>query len=148
MSSRRLAQQRRRFWLSDPRCHWCKRRTRLVNLGQHPKSIPHDAATIDHLHSRLDPDRGNGSGRHVLACWKCNNDRGAQEQRERIDIVRAKSGAYPVTHSHSAGAIFLEFVIQKRKKLRSASHWYRGVNSRLVPKKLLQTGPTSPIIGS
>ena len=39
-------------------------------------------ATIEHLRSRLHPGRrepARGEQRRVLACWKCNNERGRAE---------------------------------------------------------------------
>ena len=61
--------------------------------------MPSDAATIDHLYSRLHPRRLTFSGeqRRVLACAKCNNDR----SREETKIVYLKqqqkqSGSRPL----------------------------------------------------
>ena len=44
-----------------------------------------DAATIDHLHPRGDPERGKHAGiaTHVLACKKCNNLR----DQKRIEAM-------------------------------------------------------------
>lgn len=53
---------------------------------------PDDMATIDHLRSRLHPDREKHTDEPttVLACWKCNNQRGTAEVKglsaaERIE---------------------------------------------------------------
>jgi hypothetical protein len=44
--------------------------------------LPDNGATIDHLFTKLDPERYQppkpGERRLVLCCWKCNNDRAAQ----------------------------------------------------------------------
>lgn len=76
--------QRERMWRNDPRCHWCGCRTVLppAGAGSHRKNIPTNEATIDHLDSRLSPDRGkfNGCYRRVLACLRCNNRRNDEEQ--------------------------------------------------------------------
>lgn len=95
------------FWKRDNRCHWCKCTTVLI-LRPHDmnkgvdKILPHPReATIDHLRSRFHPDRHEPNPaleyRRVLACWKCNNMRGIEEQRAiPIDIIRKKSNAFPL----------------------------------------------------
>ncbi len=47
--------------------------------------LPDDAATLDHLYSRLNPLRGKVAGEcTVLACWKCNYQRAQQELAEKF----------------------------------------------------------------
>lgn len=67
------------MWRRDPRCYWCGRPT-VIHEEVCGKKIPANAATIDHLWSRLDPRRKPGKpGPKVLACFKCNHRRGAAE---------------------------------------------------------------------
>lgn len=81
-----LQRQRERFWLQDPHCHWCGIKTVLKPChvkGSITQEERNTIATIDHLHPRYHPDRlkpEDGTKRHVLACWKCNNDRDTQER--------------------------------------------------------------------
>ena len=59
--------------------------------GLHP---PPTLATIEHLDSRLSPERGKHDGpRRVVACWLCNNRRGHQEERSLgLSALRLRSG--------------------------------------------------------
>lgn len=82
-----LTKQRKRFWHQDPRCHWCGIETILTTTAHIKGTIaPEDRdriATIDHLHPRHHPDRLKPNDltiRHVLSCWKCNNDRDTRER--------------------------------------------------------------------
>jgi hypothetical protein len=64
-----------------------------LQLSQMPPTL----ATIDHLRDRLHPDRNvetkNQEQRWVLACWKCNNDRGQQRVAEQpIEELWRRSG--------------------------------------------------------
>lgn len=83
MSSKAISRQRRRFWLRDPRCHYCG----VITVFEHEKGTPKDNyATIDHLRPRHHPERhvpANGEVRHVLACFRCNNDRDKRELAEK-----------------------------------------------------------------
>lgn len=71
------------LYRKDPHCHWCKRKTRLVYATD--GILPLDAATKDHVYSRLDPKRKHAEkkngGKHVmvLACRSCNAERAAKE---------------------------------------------------------------------
>lgn len=72
--------QRRMLWEMNPHCRFCGVLTVLPE--QHPSSKPNPVwATIEHLDSRLSPDRGKRPGefRHTLSCWRCNNQRNYQE---------------------------------------------------------------------
>jgi 5-methylcytosine-specific restriction endonuclease McrA len=68
--------RRRVLWRRDPRCFWCGRVTD-IRIEWLDKS-----ATVEHLYSRRHPKRGLPD-KHlptvVLACRKCNNERGAPE---------------------------------------------------------------------
>jgi 5-methylcytosine-specific restriction endonuclease McrA len=68
----------------NPHCHWCGKLTRLYKHNQHKKT-PLDAATLDHLRSRYNPERlipSPDKEQTVLACWECNHKRGEQETKE------------------------------------------------------------------
>ncbi len=81
MSGRALRRQRRKWFAEKPFCHWCGKRLRLVELPN-GGAMPEDAATIDHLYSRLHPQRHlSGGRRRVLACSKCKHDRGHEETK-------------------------------------------------------------------
>lgn len=72
---------RRQLWEADPHCHWCGRETSWWAGENGP--APTDSATLDHLYSWLDPRRAGNSHLVVLACWRCNHDRGEQENNVR-----------------------------------------------------------------
>ncbi len=106
MSSRSLARQRKRLWQENPRCYYCGVETILG--PQHLKGewfrpeIRARLATIDHIRPRHHPDRGKrpepGERLHVLACWKCNNER---DHRERAALPKEyhwqKCGSLPLS---------------------------------------------------
>lgn len=64
-------------------CHWCSAPTVLLEPRDKAK-LPPNAATIDHLRSRLDPSRTEpckpGERRLVMACNRCNSTRGKKDQ--------------------------------------------------------------------
>lgn len=67
------------LWEQDPHCYWCGRLTQLTNCPN--GIIPPDAATVDHLFSRFNPERwmDDNNLRRVLSCYKCNHDRSREE---------------------------------------------------------------------
>lgn len=84
MSKQALRRQREELFRQQAgRCYWCG--SDLV-LPQYPPprhcSPPRNEATIDHLDSRLSPERGQHRQelRHVVACRDCNGKRNRQEQ--------------------------------------------------------------------
>lgn len=98
---RRQAARLKKLWEADPKCHWCGKPTVLILVppGVAIGGRVFNAATIDHLRSRLDPNRQEpNSGvdiRTVLACWRCNQQRNDFEQAS-ISVEelrrRAKNG--------------------------------------------------------
>ena len=64
------------LWRRSALCFWCGRATRLD-----AEMNADDAATVDHVYSRLHPRR-QSPVRHlppsVLACYRCNQERGAK----------------------------------------------------------------------
>lgn len=93
-STRRIKRQRLRMWKEDPRCRFCGQVT-VLPPDKRKQKAQDNWATIEHLRSRLDPNRGEkpkqGEVRRVLCCWRCNNDRNNQELIEKIDIQRQRS---------------------------------------------------------
>lgn len=72
--------KRQQLFRLTPHCFWCGKLTRLEIEAK----LKHDTATVDHLYSRLHPDRKaarRGRGRLVLACNQCNKDRSNAETR-------------------------------------------------------------------
>jgi hypothetical protein len=95
----------RLFEEQDGRCFWCKKpmvlfqRERLHRKGRKGKvRLPQNLATLEHLDSRLSPERGkhNGERRIVLACAHCNHLRGRMEQATQPkEILWERSGRRP-----------------------------------------------------
>jgi 5-methylcytosine-specific restriction endonuclease McrA len=89
-----------RLWEADRRCRWCQRETVLVfrppGVGHRQFPPRDDESTLDHLHSRYSAKRGrvaNGEQMIVLACWRCNNDRGRDEERAvPLEELRRRAG--------------------------------------------------------
>jgi hypothetical protein len=81
--------RRRVLWSRDPHCFWCGRVTD-IRTEWLDKS-----ATVEHLYSRRHPKRGRAD-RHlpstVLACRKCNTERGAPEARafDECPVIEAE----------------------------------------------------------
>lgn len=78
---------RRRLFQRGPHCFWCGKLT----VFSVDAKLKHDAATVDHLYSRLHPDRHaarRGRGRLVLACNQCNKDRSNAETRGLMFIPK------------------------------------------------------------
>jgi 5-methylcytosine-specific restriction endonuclease McrA len=112
MSKKHLTKQRERFWNEDPRCHYCGQITILQPRGMEWKELwgnlsreeRHRLATIDHLRPRHHPGRlepyhhGQEPRRHVLACWKCNNDRDKRELADKPKEWFEQNGGSPPLH--------------------------------------------------
>jgi hypothetical protein len=78
---------RKRLFFHDPHCFWCGKLT----VFSMDSKLKHDAATVDHLYSRLHPERRaarRGRGRLVLACNQCNKDRSNAETRGLMFIPK------------------------------------------------------------
>ena len=93
MSHQRLMRRRQKLWLKNCRCVFCGTKTILPPPGKPRGRVPDNWATIEHLDSRYNPERGNGTGeRTVLCCWRCNNDRNkAEQQRVPIDELQRRA---------------------------------------------------------
>jgi hypothetical protein len=120
VSNSKQRNRRNRLFAQNPVCHWCgvltshpheygaKAQNGLWKL-QNPK---YHMATLDHLDSKLNPNRGKRKGkkRTVLACIECNeyrsyleltavplqelHRRAANTEKGRIDYY-LKYGEYP-----------------------------------------------------
>lgn len=85
--------RRLRFFRRDPHCYWCGVRTELNAEGKS------NHATVDHLYSKLHPMRPAyhkaGSDRtavlHVLACAKCNGERGLADVLGCVFVPKLES---------------------------------------------------------
>ena len=97
-----LTTRRRKPWINKRRkiaerqgwrCYWCGQPV-IDWVARRRVPTPDNAATIDHLHSRLSPERGKHHGEYtlVVACNACNNRRGEEEQRALgIEAIRERS---------------------------------------------------------
>ena len=96
--SNRIKRQRRRLYEQNPYCHWCQRKLQLIEKPG--GKLPDDAATIDHLRSRYDPLRQvpatRNECRRVLACFRCNFERGRKEILENHNLQVNKSGSIEI----------------------------------------------------
>lgn len=91
----KLRKQRTRLWEEDPHCRNCGVLTILPHdvPGYQPESkfvSPDNMATIQHVYSRLNPERRQINGtrgnqpepRHLLWCFKCNQEDCKKEMDE------------------------------------------------------------------
>lgn len=82
------------------KCYYCKCQMILTNISSVSKgqSLPANAATIEHLVSRLSPHRWKkklkGEKRKVLACYSCNQEKSKLEILclSRADILNRSKG--------------------------------------------------------
>lgn len=61
-------------------CYWCKQPMVLNPRKIRHQPDPPNMCTLEHLHDRFSPLRGVGEKKNVVACKKCNNERGARNQ--------------------------------------------------------------------
>jgi len=83
----------------DPRCHWCRRVTKLIcepTIKGQPDPL---MATIDHVVSRYNVHRWvkkkkRSQKRKVLACFECNHNRSVREtlSLSRAEILKRSQG--------------------------------------------------------
>lgn len=82
MSTASMREIKRGLWEADRHCHWCGRLT-YWHAGERKNQRANDA-TLDHLYSKLDPQRHATPGQpheYVLACYRCNGLRSHKENR-------------------------------------------------------------------
>jgi hypothetical protein len=72
-----------KLWQNDPKCHWCHRETKLLNIPEIQGEADPLMATLDHLRSRYFLERfvkpKDGERTKVLACYECNSRRAREE---------------------------------------------------------------------
>ena len=87
----------------DGLCFWCGCKMVRLEPQAKRKQFPDNACTLDHLDDKFDPERGKKTGRRrVLACRKCNQDRGREsERRAGIAELRRRAGQSPAVKEQS-----------------------------------------------
>ena len=84
-----------KLWQTDPRCHWCRRTTKLLNIPEIQGEADPLMATIDHLVSRYHPQRWvHRDQTKVLSCYECNSKRAIEETKKlsREELVHRGQG--------------------------------------------------------
>lgn len=84
MSTKKKIARRLKLWRRQHgQCYYCGRLTREVN--QDGGKLPDDASTLEHLRDKYDATRNNNDGHEhtVMACAKCNTERGLLRQRDK-----------------------------------------------------------------
>jgi len=97
----KLRKKKQRMWdRQNGLCHWCGQGmfpfTNFLDLPEpRSKHLPDNYSTIEHLRSKYDPTRWDLNDgyelRLVLACKKCNEDRGRKEYLEFIENKTIRS---------------------------------------------------------
>lgn len=104
-SERRKLQLKRLYFRQNGKCFWCH--SQMVPPWQSecgpngPNPKPH-FCTLDHLDDKFDESRRkhNLKFRRVAACWKCNNERAEDKQRNLpIEELWRRSGRAPIGYS-------------------------------------------------
>lgn len=99
MKKLRKSEIRKRLFEKEPHCCYCGRLTKEyleLYTTDLPKGfhMPDDAATVEHLYDKYDYvkrwETRDNPERHAIACYKCNQERGNERQREYADTHRAK----------------------------------------------------------
>lgn len=83
-------------------CYWCNRPMFLPVSLSGGEGNRDSMATIDHLDSRLSPERGTHKKeqRTVMAHARCNHDRGHDEEAAQpLWLRHVKSGRFPQSHA-------------------------------------------------
>lgn len=91
--------RRKRLHENNPHCHWCGI---LTVEGGSPRHA--NAATLDHVYSRLDPRRASGPSPVVLACYSCNQRRSREEHARGLDRseTRFRSPRQPIAQQQAS----------------------------------------------
>ena len=99
--AKKKRQKKEKLYAKDPFCFWCRRSLSIYGILLSGQPHPEDMATLDHLRSRLNPERRNGLDypgqiQIVLSCPGCNKARSDKEQEKLgIDELRRRAKAYP-----------------------------------------------------
>jgi hypothetical protein len=111
MDRKRRRRRRLKLLEKDPHCYWCRRELRELAVYPIPKGgLPPDAATTDHLNSRIAYPDGRprtfifvASPKEVwfrtppttvLSCPRCNLLRAQDEERGIVWTPGCRAGAY------------------------------------------------------
>jgi len=77
---------RERLMRENPHCNWCGIEVIWYYIPGDGQPLPDNFATLDHLYQAKDPRRieafRKGERQIVLACSKCNFDRGKEYERK------------------------------------------------------------------
>lgn len=92
--SKNIRKRREKLWdEKQGKCYWCGVDTILPPRGATRIEHHDNLATLDHLRSRLKPDRqipnNTNEERTVLSCWLCNNLRGRLDQLATQEVTIA-----------------------------------------------------------
>ena len=127
-----------KLWQNDPRCHWCHRKTKLLNIPEIKGPADPLLATLDHLHSRYFLDRfvkpKDGQPTKVLACYSCNSRRAREETSllSREELVKRGQGfslnprGKPIIIK---GLDSLDEVIKVMKEKLPDFEWYQSIKN-------------------
>ena len=95
MGMNKVLQRDRLYERQKGKCCWCGRQMlkRWIQVDGLP--VPDDLATLEHLDSKMSPDRGYRQGeiRHAVACRACNLQRGAAEEKGEVFMDMTKEEA-------------------------------------------------------
>ena len=99
----RLRRRKLKLWNQNPHCFFCGVLTELAPANDSFFKKKDNTTTIEHLNTRYNPKRwlpGNNKERTVLACNKCNLERGRQEELQvPIEERRKRSKRFPKNYS-------------------------------------------------
>lgn len=88
------------FWTYRGVCHWCGIECVLPKHCRGIKPLPKNMATLDHLYSRLNPERTSQNRKEVvLSCIKCNKGRAIQETKVTFKAEQIRRTAEGVRKS-------------------------------------------------
>jgi len=102
-TAKRRQIRRQELWVQqDGKCFWCQSPTLLALWCVETHETPPDnLATLEHLLHSRDPRRRvppvGGEQRLAMACYRCNQDRGARDElrlrkKGRVDIDNQQPG--------------------------------------------------------
>ena len=77
-NTKRVIRRRINLLAADPHCYYCGTGVRYYPLAE-GEVIPDDFATIEHVYTLNDGPRPP-RGEQVLACYRCNQDKGVADQ--------------------------------------------------------------------
>lgn len=95
-SSSRIRKRLIKLHKRDPHCYYCGNPTNIIDIDKknlHDPNFLVTLATLEHINTRWDVDKRwtpnpERKERTVLACWKCNQERGAIRQAQVPEFIR------------------------------------------------------------